>query len=124
MISTIIPCAETSELPTVTCRPSNEEDLNLRAKGYENVVLRAEESLAGIPYCGRVKYHVPSSLAVNRGEISKAPDLLQTAEWFGSGALAYRLTLASDRFVALVRERGWKGLDFRGTQQGGQSVRK
>jgi hypothetical protein len=124
MIPTIIPCAETSQLPTVTCCPDNEEDLNLRAKGYENVVLRAEESLAGTPYCGRVKYHVPSSLAINPGEISELPDVLQTAEWFGSGALAYRLTLASDRFVALVRERGWKGIDFHGTEQSGRSVRK
>jgi hypothetical protein len=123
LISTILPSAETTQLPTVTCRPNNEEEVSLTAKGWGNFVSGAEAKLAGIPHCGRVKYHVPTSLAINQGTVTDAPDLFQTAEWFGSGGLAYRLTLASDRFVALVRERGWRGLVFYSTQQGGWSER-
>jgi hypothetical protein len=51
------------------------------------------------------------------------PDVFQSAEWFGSGACAFRLTLASRRFADLVRERGWKGLEFREVRQGGFSLR-
>jgi hypothetical protein len=116
VISTIIPCVDVSQLSRVTCRPENEEQTRLRAKGYEGLVVRTEQMLAGVPHCGRVMYNVPSSLSIEAEAIRDAPDVFQTAEWFGSGGLAYRLTLASARFVELVRRRGWKGLEFRATQ--------
>jgi hypothetical protein len=145
VISTTIACAETSRLPTVTCRSDNEEDVRIRAMfasrprnpDAENSLklnpqleafrLRAEQErkrLAAIPRCGRVKYHVPTSLALNAAALKDAPDVFQTAEWFGSGPLAYRLTLASARFVALVHERGWKGLEFHSVLQSGWSERR
>ncbi len=123
LIPTIIPCAETSRLPAVTCRPDNEEEASLRAGGYEGYVLKAREVLAGVPYCGRIKYHAPDSLVINPESLGSPPDLFQTAEWFGSGGLAYRLTIASDRFATLLRERGWKGLVFRTVNRSGYSVR-
>jgi hypothetical protein len=55
--------------------------------------------------------------------LKDAPDMFQTVEWFGSGAAAFRLTLASERFVKLVRERRWKGLVFDRVKQNGWSER-
>jgi hypothetical protein len=116
LIPTTISCAETSLLPTVTCRPNNEEYMSMRAKygGPE----QPEREPDSRPYCGRVRYHPPTSLALRRQTLQDAPDLVQAAEWFGSGGLAYRLTLASEHFVALARERKWKGLKFRPLRPG------
>lgn len=80
--------------------------------------------MATIPFCGRVKHHSPTSLAIVPNSTLAAPDVFQTAEWFGSGACAFRLTLASPRFADLVRERGWKGLEFREVRQTGFSERE
>ena len=139
LIPAIIACVETSRLPTVTCRPDNEETVALRAAvakkqgSSSGHVLSPElqehfrkqrERIAAIPYCGRVKCHVPtSSLALIPGCLAGAPDVFRTAEWFGSGGLAFRFTLASERFVNLVRERGWKGLAFHSASEGGWSER-
>jgi hypothetical protein len=132
MISASIACVETSRLSTVTCRPANEEVITLRAMFAKQKPLPAKSALspelqekirkerkriAAIPYCGKVKHHVPTSLALILGKLKDAPDLFRTAEWFGSGGLAFRLTLASERFVNLVRERRWKGLLFHKTER-------
>jgi hypothetical protein len=71
-----------------------------------------------------LKYHPPTSLVVVSGSLDNAPDLCQSAEWVGSGALAYRLTFASERFVALVREHKWKGLVFSEASPRGFSERR
>jgi len=138
LIPTIMACADISGLSTVTCRSGNEEALAVRAlfareeesppqhpkAGKLSAELtqmfeRERKKLATIPFCGRVKYHVPSSHALITDRLRNAPDLFQTAEWFGTGAAAWRLTVASERFVSLVRERGWKGLVFRPAEQSG-----
>jgi hypothetical protein len=62
-------------------------------------------------------------VALIPGKLTGAPDLFQTAEWFGSGAQAFRLTLSSLRFMNLIRERRWKGLLFESTKQSGWSER-
>jgi hypothetical protein len=111
--SRIISCAETSRLPVVTCRPDNEEETLLREK-FPKLRRRQSDAL----YCGRIKHHAPTSLALRAGGPENAPDLFQTEEWFGSGGEAHRLTLASERFAAMVRERGWHGLEFREARQG------
>ena len=142
-------CAEVSQLPTVTCRPNNEEVAATRERWpvcekepeYEKAkpswwggsdssyldwkkrVQREREAYMALPYCGRVKYHPPTSLVTIAGSLNDAPDLFQSAEWFGSGALAYRLTFASERFVALAREHKWKGLICSGVLQVGFSER-
>lgn len=141
VVSTIISCAETSRLPTVTCRPENEEVVSLRAMfakrdelqkrdrpsvlspELQEIIRKKKERIAAIPYCGRVKFHPPTALALNTDKLKDAPDLFQTAEWFGSGGSAFRLTLASERFVDLVRERRWKGLVFHSANRGGWSER-
>lgn len=141
VVSTIISCAETSGLPTVTCRPENEEVLSLRAmfgkwdelhkqdrrsflsSELQEKIRKEKERIAAIPYCGQVKFHPPMALALTSKNLKDAPDLFQTAEWFGSGRGAFRLTLASERFVNLVRERRWKGLVFHSASQSGRSER-
>lgn len=138
LIPTVIACAEISRLPTVTCRADNEEVIALRAifakrkplsRGQvfspdtQEHLRKRRERIAAIPYCGRIKYHPPASLALMPDRLTGAPDLFRTAEWFGSGRSAFRLTLASERFVNLVRERRWKGLEFRSASQGGWSER-
>jgi hypothetical protein len=138
LIPTVITCVETSRLPTVTCRPDNEEVVALRATFAKQAPLsqrhvlspelqehfrKQKEKIAAIPYCGRAKYHPPTSLALIPDRLTDAPDLFRTAEWFGSGGLAFRLTLASERFANLVRERRWKGLVFHSASQTGWSER-
>jgi hypothetical protein len=141
VVSTIIPCAETSRLPTATCRPENEEVVSLRARfakwdelhkrdgpsvlspELQEKFRKEQERIAALPYCGRIKFHPPTTLSLTPDSLKDAPDLFQTAEWFGSGASAFRLTLASDRFVNLFRERRWKGLLFHTASQKGCSER-
>lgn len=123
LFSEVIPVAETSLLPTVTCRPQNEEAATLVEKGRSAFLSRMQEKYGDAPYCGRIKYHSPTKLALHEDKVVGAPDLFQTAEWFGSGAGAFRLTIASERFVELVNRRRWDGLEFRKTQLNGLSER-
>jgi hypothetical protein len=118
LIPTIIRCAETSRLPAVTCRPNNEEEI-----AFKSFTAGEKRYTPETPYCGRVKYHPPTSLAINLEGPGDTPDLFQTAEWFGSGGSAHRLTLASERFVALVRQHGWRGLAFDRVRESGISER-
>ncbi len=114
--NTIISCADTELLPTVTCKKNNEEqkwDLP-GPKRYS-----PDE-----PYCGNIKYHPPTSLVINPNSLSNAPDLFQTAEWFGSGGQIYRITLCSKKFMNLVKKYKWKGLFFQEVSLSGHSIRK
>ena len=142
LLPTIIACAETSRLPTVTCRPENEEVVALRARFAEQKSLSEQrnmchlspaleeklrterERFAALPYCGRLKHHAPTSLALIGNILAEnTPDLFQTAEWFGSGGSAFRLTIASERFISLIRQRRWKGFVFHRVNQSGWSER-
>ena len=107
---TVISCVETARLPTVTCRAGNEESQWRLAAGRTRYD-------ASTPYCGGVKYHPPASLALKPGALGGAPDLFQTAEWFGSGGAAHRLMLCSARFADFVTSRGWRGLEFRSVSE-------
>jgi len=112
----VFACAETSRLTTVTCRPENEES---HIQGFAGATWFSPST----PYCGRVKHHVPTTLGIQPGAVYGVPDVFQTAEWFGSGAEAHRLTVGSQRFVDLVRQRGWRGLEFREVREEGCSER-
>jgi hypothetical protein len=117
-----VSCAETSRLPHVTCRQNNEEYVTLMAK-FPNSVPASMSHPPETPFCGRVKHHQPTSFVIHPDAIENAPDLFQTEEWFGSGCEAHRLTLASERFIQLTRERGWRGLQFDRARQEGFSER-
>ena len=142
LITTTVACAETSQLPPVTCRSNNEEAVSIRtmlekwrkerpakttstlAPAFQERIRKEKVRTAAIPFCGRIKHHSPTSLAIIPNSTDSVPDVIQTAEWFGSGACAFRLTIASRRFVDLVRQCGWKGLEFREIRQGGFSMRE
>ena len=89
-------------LKRVTCMPNNEE-------GWSGGAL-AKKLPGGPPYCGRVKFHPATSLGVDDTAFSGATDILQTEEWFGSGAQAFRETLVSSRFADVIRQRRWRGV--------------
>jgi hypothetical protein len=114
LTSAVISCVETSRLPAVTCRPDNEES-------KWNIVAGRTRYNESTPYCNNLKHHAPTSVPIRIDAIGNAPDLFQTAEWFGSGGEAHRLTLCSERFAELVTSRGWRGLEFRNVQDGGRS---
>ena len=121
LIETIVSCAETSRLFAMTCRPDNEETMRLRDK-FPNW----KSNFAAYPpetYCGRLKHHPPTSVGIAALADRDVPDLFQTEEWFGSGALAFRSTLASERFVDIVQQQGWRGIEFRSAEQNGYSER-
>lgn len=107
MIGTATACAETSKLPRVTCQPENEES------AYEAFGGGQKRYSPTAPYCGRVKHHAPTTLAVDPIALSDAPDLVLTAEWFGSGGSAFRLVLASQRFMSLFKSEKWRGLEMK-----------
>jgi hypothetical protein len=71
--------------------------------------------------CGRTKYCPPTSLVVSAVALVGAPDLFQTAEWFGAGGRAFRLTLVSKRFVDLIGKRGWRGIELHEVRENGWS---
>ncbi|AEF99129.1 hypothetical protein [Methylomonas methanica] len=116
IISARIDCVETSMLPTVTCRANNEE-----AKYTLPGPKRYPEDA---PYCGRVKHHPPTSIAIlPSAHLDDAPDIIQSAEWFGSGGSAFNLTMCSEAFVDLVRTNKWRGLLFEPIALSGNSIR-
>jgi hypothetical protein len=141
-----VSCVETSHLPTVTCRPNNEEAIAIRnlrknrpsppkvedpSKPKPDWKVRMEadmqklrERMAAIPFCGRVKWHPPTDPALVPLSRVDLPDVFNSAEWFGSGALAFRYTIASERFADLVRKHKWRGFKFSELPQDGYSERK
>jgi hypothetical protein len=121
LIETIVSCAETTRLFAMTCRPDNEEIIRLRGR-----FPTWKSNFANYPpetYCGRLKHHRPTAVGISNLEDRDLPDVFQTEEWFGSGAGASRLTLASERLVEVVQQLGWRGVEFRSAEQGGYSER-
>jgi hypothetical protein len=103
----ILPPALVSQgLQTVTCRPNNEEP------PWPVQPATSMRYPPDTPYCGRVKFHWPTTLRFRRSVCSGAPDLIKSAEWFGSGAQASRAVLASQRVVHIVSARRWRGLKW------------
>jgi hypothetical protein len=100
------PALDASGLAPVTCKPQNEE-------WRPGLRLMAAER-AGVPYCGRVKYHLKrrTPLRFDRHAFAGAPDVVKSHEWFGSGGEAFRLVLVSQRFRQVVLNAKWRGLHF------------
>jgi hypothetical protein len=64
--------------------------------------------------CGVTKYvsHMRGLMALKRSSLSslsKETDFILTYEWFGSGLIAYREILVSNRVARLILNKGWKG---------------
>lgn len=62
--------------------------------------------------CGHLKYNMLTRgmMVFPRQAFKGTPDLVQTRDWFGSGHEAFRLILASAKFVELYYKNKWKGL--------------
>jgi hypothetical protein len=115
IIDTIVESIDTAALPTVTCRKDNEES-QFRLPG----MTIAEER--GSPYCGQLKHHPPTVVGLS-GDLTTTRDVFQSTEWFGSGGSAFRMTIASRRFVDFIRTKRWRGLECKVAVVGGKSSR-
>jgi hypothetical protein len=104
IINTVMPCAETARLPKVTCMPKNEES------GWE--LPGPKRYPLDTPYCGAIKFHSPTTLVLDIDVLKNAPDIIQTAEWFGSGGSSHRITICSERFFRIVKGNKLRGLGF------------
>ena len=83
----------------ITCKLNNEEDSNV------------DKSLK---YCKRIKYHHPmvGGYVFNKEIFDDEFDIALTAEYFGSGGSANRLTICSKRFKNIIESNKLRGLDF------------
>ncbi len=102
---TLKPSLYTEGFQTVTCMPGNEEG---------TPIWIGADKAEGNPYCGRIKYHPKPSepLRFDASAFDSAQDIIKSAEWFGSGGNAFRLTLVSQKVYRLVKEAGWRGVEF------------
>jgi hypothetical protein len=105
---TLRPGLVTKGLQPVTCKAHNEEGSSDGPPGVMSA--GAMRYSLDDPYCGRVKYHSPESLRIRRRAFAGAPDVVKTHEWFGSGGVASREILISERVTDLVAAAGWRGL--------------
>jgi hypothetical protein len=61
--------------------------------------------------CCRIKYypHKKGIMRIKKNAISSDADFILTNEWFGSGLVAFREVLVSNRVVQLILEKEWLG---------------
>lgn len=93
----------------VTCKPDNEEvtpQLGLSNFGESQ------------SHCGRIKYHrkPEGPLRLEASAFECAPDIIKTADWFGSGRSAFRLILVSQKVYRIFQDAGWRGVEFEPVQ--------
>lgn len=64
------------------------------------------------PVCGITKYypHMKGIMYIQKNALLKDVDFMLTDEWFGSGLIAYREILISNRIARLILENNWKGI--------------
>ena len=89
-------------LHEITCRENNEESWvppNLPSAH---------------PYCGNIKYHyeMKGPYRFKKNIFTSCPDLIKSHEWFGSGASASRLIIASQKFREIASTKKWRGIYF------------
>jgi hypothetical protein len=84
---------------TITCKHNNEENDNT---DYN------------IACCGRIKFHHPmiGGYLFDKSVFNPEFDIVQSNEYFGSGASANRIQIVSKRFKELVEKNKLKGLSF------------
>lgn len=83
----------------ITCKFNNEENCN--SEKEQN-------------YCGRIKYHHPmiGGYFFNKDIFKPEYDIVESYEYFGSGASAQKLQIVSKRFKTIVEKNKLKGLVF------------
>lgn len=70
------------------------------------------------PYCGRVKYNVPTDenwnarYVVDECVLDGQPDIVRACEWMGSGGSAFQEIIASQRFKDVCDQNKLRGLFF------------
>ena len=92
----------------VTCSPHDDELSRIRIPSE-----RGDSSSGG--FCERIKYHVPGKRRIvhySRGVFEGAPDIVLSAEWFGTGAAASQHIIVSNKVARLVLAHKWKGLEL------------
>lgn len=64
------------------------------------------------PVCGRPKYysHKKGVMQIKKKAIISNVDFQRTAEWFGSGYIAFQEILVSNRIANLILDEGWQGV--------------
>ena len=67
------------------------------------------------PECGHPKYypHVKGAMLIKREALLLDTDFMLTHEWFGSGYIAFREMLVSNRIANLILDKGWRGVRFK-----------
>jgi hypothetical protein len=77
----------------------------------------AEEDLGRVvcPECGTTKFyaHMRGIMQVKKEAIIHDTDFMLTNEWFGSGYLAWREILVSNRVASFILNKGWQGVRFK-----------
>jgi hypothetical protein len=103
--SSLPPGLLTYNLKEVTCKYMNEEDIELSEKWRNS---------KDATFCGRHKFNFPmrGSLTFRKESFDSAADIVQSSEWFGSGASAMRPIIVSKRFKKLVEDNKIRGLKF------------
>lgn len=116
-LETIVQMLPTSTLPDglvavvqeqVTCSSTDEE---IRRNRSPSTVRGGLDD----GFCGRVKYHVPyrrQLVHYSHSAFDGAPDVVLSAEWFGSGGAASQQVIVSNKVARLVLTHGWKGLEL------------
>lgn len=123
ILGTLPPALDVTALQPVTCMPNNEEDhqVDLVFLDWDPAEddelserIAASDGEEKSPYCGQVKYHAAQRgpLRFDRGALAGAPNVVRSHEWFGSGGLAFRRVLVSQKFRQMVVGSKWRGLVF------------
>lgn len=65
--------------------------------------------------CGEIKYypHKRGIMYFKKDSLLKNLDFQLSYEWFGSGGIAYKEIVVSNRMARLILEKGWKGIRFK-----------
>jgi len=79
------------------------------------VVFEDQQKRMKCPECGTVKFtaHMRGILRIRRESLIADTDFMLTNEWFGSGYLAWREIIVSNKVAQLVLDRGWQGIRFK-----------
>ena len=92
----------------VTCSPHDDEMNKIQ------IPSQGRGSFQG-DFCERVKYHLPHKRRLvhySRSTFDNSPDIVLSAEWFGSGCAASQHIIISNRVARLVLAQKWKGLEL------------